>query len=137
MKKIINLIVVIILLISTTRMYAQTAPPQSAASYETAPGVLEYRLLQNFPNPFKEVTLIQFDISSTCYAKMYVTDENNKEIEKLVEGEVDNGQYSVYFKPSSKLNEGIYICRLDIYTAEGSKLVHSLKTKMLYETAVR
>ncbi|MEO8666700.1 MAG: hypothetical protein ABI462_14495, partial [Ignavibacteria bacterium] len=89
-------------------------------------------LYQNYPNPFNEMTLIEFETTGDDFIKLTVTDNSGGNIENLAEGQIEPGNHFVFFKPSPELKEGIYKCRMEIFTNEGSLLSNSVNTEMLY-----
>lgn len=105
---------------------AGTAPPYGPPVSETG-----YYLYQNYPNPFNDLTLIEFSIADDNIAEIYITDEEGKKIETLVDGEIDKGEHYVFFKPSDNIVQGNYICVMKVFSESGSKLIHSEKIKML------
>lgn len=71
----------------------------------------EYLLGQNYPNPFNPVTNIQFNIIKSGFTKIVVYDAAGREVETLVNGELNAGIYIVGFD-ASKLASGLYFYRL-------------------------
>ncbi|MBM4159324.1 MAG: T9SS type A sorting domain-containing protein [Ignavibacteria bacterium] len=70
-----------------------------------------YKLSQNFPNPFNPVTKISFNIPVTGYVKISVYDAGGKQITELVNGIRQAGEYLVDFNASG-LSTGVYFYRL-------------------------
>jgi Secretion system C-terminal sorting domain len=77
-----------------------------------------FALMQNYPNPvavnsplgtFK--TRIEFQISSTVFARVKVYDITGREVATLFEGATDPGNYEVLFDAST-LPNGVYFYRL-------------------------
>ncbi len=73
--------------------------------------VLKYSLSQNFPNPFNPVTKIKFDISKVGQTFLSVYDITGREIEKLVNEQLQPGSYEVTFN-GSNLPSGVYFYKL-------------------------
>lgn len=79
----------------------------------------EYKLYQNFPNPFNPVTKIRFDIragvrSQSAWAeevKLIIFDITGREIQTLVNETLEPGSYEVTFD-ASNLPSGIYFYKL-------------------------
>jgi len=93
--------------------------------YEVTP--LGFRLSQNYPNPFKEKTMIKYCVAYKTQVQITVYDSEGKEIEKLVNEEQKPGAYEVKFNAlvdhsgkSRKLDDGYYFYRLKAndYTSE-------------------
>lgn len=83
----------------------------------------EFYLSQNYPNPFKEKTIIKYCIAYTTRAKLTVYDSEDREILKLVDEEKNPGTYEVVFqsaigslpdgKTGGQLASGNYSYRLE------------------------
>lgn len=75
--------------------------------------VKEYRLSQNFPNPFNPITKINFAIPKSGMVSVKVYDMLGKEVATLVNEVMNNGSYSVNFNASS-LSSGIYFYKISV-----------------------
>ena len=71
---------------------------------------VNYRLTQNFPNPFNPVTTIQFSVKEKCAVNLNVYNIQGRLVQNLVCGEYLPGSYEVTFN-GSKLPSGIYFYR--------------------------
>jgi hypothetical protein len=60
----------------------------------------EFYLSQNYPNPFKERTVIKYCVAVRARVILTVFDTEGKEIEKLVDEEQNPGTYEVEFDAS-------------------------------------
>ncbi|GEM_PF-3654939 len=76
---------------------------------ENVPG--SYSLKQNYPNPFNPATKIQFQIAKTGNVKLVVFDILGREVETLLNGQLNPGTYEFSFD-ASHLTSGIYFYRL-------------------------
>jgi hypothetical protein len=86
---------------------------------------LSFYLSQNYPNPFREKTVIKYCVAYKTRVVLTVYDEKGNEIEKLVDEEKKPGTYEVEFSichsheslPDSKAGEnlgtGSYFYRLE------------------------
>lgn len=72
----------------------------------------EYRLEQNFPNPFNPSTTINFSIPKAENVSLKVYDVLGKEIATLVNDFKTAGNYSYDFNAGSNLTSGIYFYTL-------------------------
>ena len=83
--------------------------------------IKEFKLYQNFPNPFNPVTSIQYEVSSKQFATLKVYDILGNEVATLVNKELPAGEYEVEFSAKGgsasggnaySLNSGIYFYQL-------------------------
>jgi len=72
---------------------------------------LNYSLEQNYPNPFNPSTTIRFSIPSSAFVTLKIYDLLGQEIETLVEGLKQPGNYSIEFN-AKKLASGIYFYKI-------------------------
>ncbi|MEP1306905.1 MAG: alpha-amylase family glycosyl hydrolase [Balneola sp.] len=70
----------------------------------------EFKLYNNYPNPFNPSTQIEFDVAKTGMVKLEVFDILGRKVATLVNGQKTAGTYSVTFDASS-LSSGVYITR--------------------------
>lgn len=71
----------------------------------------EFRLHQNFPNPFNPSTRIRFNIMSSSEAEMKVFDILGKEIRTIKYGRLAPGYYEIDFDAAG-IPSGVYFYRL-------------------------
>jgi hypothetical protein len=69
--------------------------------------VSDYKLYNNYPNPFNPSTKIKFDIPEISDVELTVFDMRGKEIDVLVNGRLKPGSYEVIFN-GSVLSSGVY-----------------------------
>jgi hypothetical protein len=97
---------------------------------------LKFYLSQNYPNPFKERTVIKFCVPYKTRVQLKVYNSEGKVIKKIIDEEKKPGTYEVEFfsnpdnksydvggelyEPKQDLNDGYYFYRLetDSYTSE-------------------
>lgn len=125
MYKII-LLICLALFSTGSQSKAGTAPPNDSAK-----SLSGNSLHQNYPNPFSDLTLIEFSIENDNTVELIVTDEDGKKIETLAEGEVEKGDHFVFFKTPANFLRGNYICVMNVFSDNGSKLIYTEKIKML------
>ena len=87
----------------------KTITTTGVASQEKVP--TEYKLDQNFPNPFNPSTQINFSIPKEGLTTLLVYDMLGREVGNLVNRELPQGNYSIRFD-GSKLASGIYVYTL-------------------------
>jgi hypothetical protein len=80
---------------------------------EDQSGLLEsYVLEQNFPNPFNASTAIRFYLPGTEHVTLRVLDILGREVEVLLDREMERGEHSVTFHRPD-LPSGMYILRME------------------------
>lgn len=78
----------------------------------------EYKLYNNYPNPFNPSTTIKFDLPKSSAVKLSVYDVTGKEIETLVNEKLNAGPYETKWNGSNYAS-GVYFC---ILTANNERL---------------
>jgi hypothetical protein len=68
-------------------------------------------LLQNYPNPCSEFTIVKFDILNYSDVKLEIFDIMGNHIATLVDQQLPQGSYEMRLN-TSLLKPGIYLCRL-------------------------
>ncbi|HEX9253746.1 MAG TPA: T9SS type A sorting domain-containing protein, partial [Ignavibacteriaceae bacterium] len=78
-----------------------------------------FYLGQNYPNPFKEKTIIKYCVAFTSNVQITVYDAEGKEVKKLVDEEHQPGTYQVEFsttqclsRKNGNLKDGYYCYRM-------------------------
>ncbi len=71
----------------------------------------EFKLSQNFPNPFNATTMILYDLPKASLVKLTVYDMLGREVGKLINEVRPAGFYSVAFD-GAKLSSGVYFLRM-------------------------
>ena len=101
-------------------------PFEKITGVEKSPSPLpkEFRLFQNFPNPFNPETTISFEIKTRCTIELVVTDILGRVVSVLLKEEKLPGKYNVRFK-AENLSSGVYFYRLNT----GSEII---SRKMLF-----
>jgi hypothetical protein len=72
----------------------------------------EFRLYNNFPNPFNPSTKIKFDLPKFTPVKLSVFNIMGKEIKTLINGNLNAGSYNLEFT-AENLSSGVYFYRLE------------------------
>lgn len=102
---------------STTYIYTALIDfPVSAGNNNTGTPT-SYNLSQNFPNPFNPSTAIKFEVPASDFITMKVYDALGKEVETLVNANLNAGKYEVSWD-ASNYSTGIYYYSLT--TGNGS-----------------
>ena len=71
----------------------------------------EYYLSQNFPNPFKEKTVIKYCLPEEIKVKLEIFNSKEEKIKTLIHEIKEPGTYQVEFKPNG-ITDGIYLYQL-------------------------
>lgn len=89
-----------------------------------------FKLYDNYPNPFNPSTKIKFDIASSDNAKygisLTIFDSNGKEIKKLIDANLLPGTYEIEWD-AMDFPTGAYFCKLEAPKFSESKLMILLK----------
>ncbi len=90
----------------------KTTVPVGINSIQTRP--VNYKLEQNFPNPFNPATTIKYSISNAgAIVKLAIYDIHGKELRTLVNGYKRAGSYKTEFN-SEGIASGIYFYKLSV-----------------------
>jgi hypothetical protein len=95
-----------------------TTPPDNYSGVENHPGVIpdRYSLAQNFPNPFNQETVIQFELAKSGMTILEIYDINGRKIKTLIFDELNAGKYSVRWNGTDSggkpISSGIYFVQL-------------------------
>lgn len=71
----------------------------------------QFKLYQNFPNPFNPATIIKYSLPQAMNVTIKIFDVLGREVVTLVNANMDAGNYEVEFQ-ASNLSSGIYFYRL-------------------------
>jgi len=96
--------------------------------FETLP--TEFRLEQNFPNPFNPETVIQFALPEASEVSLKVYNVLGKEIATVVEGRYSGGIHKVVWRPEREAS-GVYFYRLVAKSEKSGRMFTSVK-KLTY-----
>jgi len=72
---------------------------------------LKFNPYQNYPNPFNSSTTIEFDIPERTNVKLVVYDILGREVETLIDKELEPGKYKINFD-ATNLPSGVYFYTL-------------------------
>jgi hypothetical protein len=92
----------------------------------------EFFLSQNYPDPFKEKTVIKYCVAFKTRVQLTVYNSEGKVIEKLVDEEKQPGAYEVEFsichsRESGNPQEETYFCRLEAGNYSSEKKMEIIK----------
>ncbi len=73
----------------------------------------DFVLQEIYPNPFTNLTNIEFTLKTSSLVKVEVTDINGHVISKLFDSRLNEGIYNTIFEPKN-LDAGVYFCRISI-----------------------
>lgn len=96
----------------TRRVYFQ-AIEETETYYTDPPAQLptDYKLFQNFPNPFNPLTTIRYEMKKLWKVKIQIYDTRGELIKTLVNEEKPQGVYKIKFD-ASNLPSGIYFIKM-------------------------
>ena len=77
----------------------------------------EFKLFQNHPNPFNPNTKIKFQLTKRSYAEITIYDITGRRIQKLLNDELNAGEYEIDFNASG-LSSGTYFYKLTVTTGK-------------------
>ena len=89
----------------------------------------EYKLYQNFPNPFNPTTIIPFKLKERAYVKIMVYDIKGEMLKVLVNETKEAGYYEAEFNGIG-FASGIYLYRIEV-VGQGSIPVYMEMKKMV------
>ncbi|MEO8211489.1 MAG: T9SS type A sorting domain-containing protein, partial [bacterium] len=72
---------------------------------------IDYKLYNNFPNPFNPSTNINFDLPKSDFVNLILYDISGKEVMKLINETLPAGSYK-YILNAGNLNSGAYFVKL-------------------------
>ena len=88
-------------------------PQKAVGDNQVTTSILDYRLYQNFPNPFNQTTSINYQVKEKGFVSLKVYDMLGREVAGLVNENQDSGKYSVIFNAAG-LPSGVYIYSLRV-----------------------
>lgn len=80
---------------------------------EIIPSAIDVQLNQNYPNPFRDETTINFSIGQTAAVNLNIYDVYGKLVKVLVSEQLSTGEYS-YKWQAENVPAGVYICLLSV-----------------------
>jgi hypothetical protein len=104
---------------------AKTGIDQSNGSLPT-----EFKLNQNFPNPFNPTTIIRFGLPFAAQVSLRVFNTIGQEVATLVDEQKSAGSYDVTFNAKG-LASNVYFYRLEAQSIEGGQARNLIATKKL------
>ena len=72
-----------------------------------------FNLIKNFPNPFNNMTSINFSLTKSCYVKLDIFDLNGRLVTTLIAENLSAGNHVVKWSPKNCAS-GIYCSLLKI-----------------------
>lgn len=104
---------------------AKRAVPENISRLGSISIPTEYRLGENYPNPFNPVTQIDFVVLEDGFTRLVIYDLRGREVVRLIERDYSAGYHSVKWDGSS-VASGLYFYRL-----QSGKLVQTKKMMLL------
>ncbi|MCX6163359.1 MAG: T9SS type A sorting domain-containing protein, partial [Ignavibacteriae bacterium] len=91
----------------------------------------EYKLYNNYPNPFNPETNIKFDISKNSFTKLIIYNILGKEVTTLVNEYLSAGSYTVKWNANNKVPSGVYFYKITSCNFDGSGQIFSDVKRMI------
>ena len=94
----------------------------------------DFKLYQNFPNPFNPKTKISFEVPSRSRVNITVYDIAGKQTATLTDGIFDKGMHEAIFDPGvfPDVSSGVYFYRINFNSLNDKKMFFSETKKMIY-----
>jgi len=89
-----------------------------------------YKLYNNYPNPFNPTTAIEYQLPEAAKITMKVYDILGREVATLVDGEVDEGYHTVTFD-GARYASGIYFVRMTARGTDAKPYVMTIKIVLM------
>lgn len=86
----------------------------------------DYRLYQNFPNPFNPATIISYKLNQQGFVTLKVYNLVGQVVKTLVSGYQESGTYSKQFD-ASQLSAGVYLYKLQVNSFTSVKRMTLIK----------
>lgn len=117
-RKIYILIVLLMVFSFGVNIYAGTKDHLNTESNGFGSGNIsvnsdDYKLYQNFPNPFNPATIISFKLNQSGFVSLKVYNLVGQVVAVLVNENKEAGTYSIQFD-ASELSAGIYLYKLQV-----------------------
>ena len=90
-----------------------------------------FKLYDNYPNPFNPSTKIKFVLPSSSFVNLKVYDILGREVKALINEEKSAGQYEIEFKAGGELSSGIYFFKLEASSLENKNNFVTVKKMVL------
>jgi len=103
-------------------LVAWAKKPTGVKIYPSGSFPIQFRLKQNFPNPFNPSTTIHFSLPQRSHITLQVFDVLGREVATLVHGELEAGEHSVVYNAKG-LKSGVYSYRLTTTTFSQTNVV--------------
>ncbi len=91
---------------------------------------IDFRLNNNYPNPFNPSTNISFYINSKSFVKLDIFNLLGQKVANLIDAEKNAGQHSVTFSAQG-LSSGVYIYRIFVSDSDGKNYSDSKKMLLM------
>ena len=95
----------------------------------------EYRLLNNYPNPFNPSTTISYTLADVSNIEITIFDAMGKQVKVLRESNLSSGEYGTMWDGTNeygtKVSSGIYLYHFKVQSVNGMNMVYQKSGKMV------
>jgi hypothetical protein len=102
----------------------------SAVKGESLNDPAQFKLKENYPNPFNAETKITFYLPQACGVVIKIYDVQGKLVQELLNQQLETGDHIINFD-ASYLTSGIYFCKLEASTLNNPKLYSAVQKILL------
>lgn len=107
-----------------------SSPPQESGSAPGPAAKLEFALLPNHPNPFRDLTSIHFVVPRAGHVQIQLFDVAGRTVARIVDDERHAGPGSVEYRPRG-LAAGLYEMRMSFVASDGSPVRRAVRPILL------
>lgn len=93
--------------------------------------ISEFKLHQNFPNPFNPSTNISWELTTPGFVKLKIYNSLGEQVATLLNEYQDAGLHSTSFEAAADLASGIYLCSIEILPSENSPVINLVNKMVL------
>lgn len=116
---------------SNTNAFFVSHSAQAGIQKDLLSNPVQFKLTQNFPNPFNSTTLIRFKLPLDGTVDVSVIDLSGRRVDTLIRESRIAGEYSTVWNgldsSGNPVPSGNYVCRMEVRAGDGNRFVRSIK----------